>query len=145
MACCVCWRNDARLTRILEACESQSHLRYLSLSGCKGVGQEQKQTGFFVSNPKSSSFLYFETLCPLLKRLDLSETSCVSLRISLPYLVGHSGIGVSQAEGFGFGQPHSLCDGYFGDFAGWTCCLQAGLRCVCYLCLILLAHLFVRA
>lgn len=79
--------NDASLARILQASESRSHLQYLNVHGCKGVGREQKETGLFLTFlNNSSSFLYLETLAPLLKRLDLSETSVVSLRISLPYL-----------------------------------------------------------
>lgn len=78
--------DDARLAHILESCESKSHLQYLSLSGCKGVGQEQKETGLFGSHPVTGSFLYLQSLGPVLRRLDLSETSVVSLRLSLPNL-----------------------------------------------------------
>lgn len=95
--------NDATLARILVACDSQSHLQYLSLAGCKGVGKEQKATGLFSS--KTSSLLYLESSCPLLKRLDISDTAVTSLKISLPHLESIHALNCPDLELFDLESP----------------------------------------
>jgi hypothetical protein len=95
--------DDARLTRLLVACQSQSHLQYLHIPGCKGLGPEQKETAWF--KPKASSFLYLETLSPLLKRLDISDTDAISLNIALPNLSSICALKCAKLATFALDSP----------------------------------------